>query len=116
MTGPTRLTVSEALNLASNGRYQLAAGGAINTSVTVTPTGGNKEIKQIIISASSAAVTATLDIYKDSATVANRIFTGYVQNLDGDSSVRFPEGITATVIITSILGGTGNYYTLVRHN
>lgn len=112
-----RFTVAEAVNYASNGLYQAVTVGTVGNFVTVIPTKGDYQIRQMIVNAPLAGDSATLKIAENDIT--NLLFDGFLQNRDGDNSIRFPVAGTATAWFVEVGAqdsGSGEVFVLVRHN
>lgn len=94
---------------------QVTAKGTVGVNLDVTPlTTGN--IHEMIISAPGATDAATLAIYTDSVSGSTQIFDGYIRNLDGDNSIKWPAGEAySTKLIVVITGGSGSVYALARY-
>ena len=94
---------------------QVSAKGTVGTNLDVTPTAAGS-VFEMIISAPSATDGATIAIYSDTVSVGNRIFNGYLRNLDGDNSVKWPTGESCTAKwIVVVTGGSGDLYALARY-
>lgn len=90
---------------------------AVGSNVVLTPTGTTKTLYEIIITTVGAVTDgATLKVYKDSVAAGNILFDGYLLNLDGNSSILFPDGEECTTSwIVLVTGGTGTVYASARY-
>ena len=101
--------------------YQVSATGNVGSNIDVTPgsgqdVAGTKEAVQFIINAPFAESTATIDIWADTATAGNLVFSGRMFDRDRDNSIVFPAARSATTkFIVKVTGGSGATYILLRH-
>ena len=93
---------------------QLPYTGALTSDLDITPT-GEMSMSELVLSSASATASATLTIYKDSKTAANKVFDGKWGNRDFEGSIKFPIHAVCTTKFIVVTTGSGAYYALMRY-
>lgn len=95
---------------------QLPYTGALSTDLDITPVSASEnELYELILSSSVAMASATLTVYKDSKTAANKVFDGKWGNRDFEGAVKFPIHSVCTTKFIVVTTGSGAYYALARY-
>ena len=98
----------------SNWGLQVAAKGTVGTNLDIVAI-GNKRAFEFIVNAPLANDDATLVIYKDTVSAANKLFNGYMANRDSEGRILIPDGAFCTTkFIIVVAGGSGDLFALAR--